>query len=230
MPSRPINVWHKHGYICLYRPFKPDLSISTDTERNPGPDNNQPGYFGNIQHQTILKSLKETSSRPTDVPYVNEVIGQRLVYTSELLRFHSLTNGWPTTLQSSFQPKKYRRSRAGKRVKDKRKALNKNIPTVVIHQRASAENQRQRCRIPSNLITVELVNTISTSTCKPSLQTILITNVRSLMPKVDELHVIAQSNAADIVAVTETWLTNEIPDEAPNISNYNFLGRIDIIL
>lgn len=50
------------------------------------------------------------------------------------------------------------------------------------------------------------------------------------MPKVDELHVIAQANAADIVAVTETWLTNEIPDEAPNISNCDFLGRIDIIL
>lgn len=228
-------MWHKHGYVCLYCPFKPDLTISTDIERNPGPDTNQPGFVGNIQRQTILKSSKETSSRSTtDVPYANEVIGQRLIYTrSELLRLRSsMPNGWPVTLKSSFhlfgslfyQPRKYRRSRAGKRIKDKRKALIKNIQTLVTHQRASSV-ENQRCRIPSNLITVELVNNISTSTCKPSLPSILITNVRSLMPKVDELDVIAQANAVDIVTVTETWLTNEIPDEAPSISNYNFFRK-----
>jgi hypothetical protein len=49
-----------------------------------------------------------------------------------------------------------------------------------------------------------------------------MTNVRSLLPKVDELDVIAQLNSAHVISITETWLTiNAVPcaDRAVNIPN-----------
>ena len=43
---------------------------------------------------------------------------------------------------------------------------------------------------------------------------LLLTNVRSLIPKIDELEVVANVNEADIICITETWLTPDIPDSA----------------
>ena len=45
------------------------------------------------------------------------------------------------------------------------------------------------------------------------------------MPKVDELDLITQTNAADIVAVTETWLTDAVPDSALNMTNFNLFRK-----
>ena len=43
---------------------------------------------------------------------------------------------------------------------------------------------------------------------------LLLTNVRSLIPKIDELEVVANVNEADIICITKTWLTPDIPDSA----------------
>ena len=50
-------------------------------------------------------------------------------------------------------------------------------------------------------------------------------NVRSLLPKVDELDVIAQLNSAQVVSTTETWLTNAIPDRAVNVPNFILMRK-----
>ena len=49
---------------------------------------------------------------------------------------------------------------------------------------------------------------------------LLLTNVRSLIPKIDELEVVANVNEADIICITETWLTSDIPDSALSYSNF----------
>ena len=49
---------------------------------------------------------------------------------------------------------------------------------------------------------------------------LLLTNVRSLIPKSDELEVVANVNEADIICITETWLTPDIPDSALSYSNF----------
>jgi hypothetical protein len=53
-----------------------------------------------------------------------------------------------------------------------------------------------------------------------------MTNVVSLLPKVDELDVVALLNSAHVISVTETWLTNAVPDRAVNIP-YFILMRKD---
>ena len=49
---------------------------------------------------------------------------------------------------------------------------------------------------------------------------LLLTNVRSLIPKPDELEVVANVNEADTTCITETWLTPNIPDSAFSYSNF----------
>ncbi len=46
-------------------------------------------------------------------------------------------------------------------------------------------------------------------------------NARSLMPKLDELHVLMESNQPDIICIVETWLCNDIEDKEVDIPGYN---------
>ena len=52
-------------------------------------------------------------------------------------------------------------------------------------------------------------------------------NARSLLPKMPELRTVINSHKPDIIAVTETWLTNAIPDGAIYLHDYNTLARAD---
>ena len=53
------------------------------------------------------------------------------------------------------------------------------------------------------------------------LPSVLIANVPSLSGKVDELSVIANINDIDIICITETWLTDTIPDSTVSLQNFN---------
>jgi hypothetical protein len=53
------------------------------------------------------------------------------------------------------------------------------------------------------------------------LPSVLIANVRSLSGKVDELSVIANINDIDIICITESWLTDTIPDSTVSLPNFN---------
>ena len=51
-------------------------------------------------------------------------------------------------------------------------------------------------------------------------------NVRSLLPKLDELKAICATSIPDIVCVVETWLDNSILDNEVTVPNYQ-LFRLD---
>jgi hypothetical protein len=51
--------------------------------------------------------------------------------------------------------------------------------------------------------------------------------VRSLFPKLDELDLLLQHTAADLVAISETWLHEGIDDNFLQIPKYNFSDVID---
>ncbi len=55
---------------------------------------------------------------------------------------------------------------------------------------------------------------------------ILYFNARSLIPKFDELYVLAESQKPDIICVTETWLCINIMDNEISIPGYN-VHRLD---
>ena len=57
------------------------------------------------------------------------------------------------------------------------------------------------------------------------LPTTLIANVRSLVPKVDELEQIIKMNDVDMICLTETWLHPSILDSVLFLSNYVLFRR-----
>ncbi len=75
----------------------------------------------------------------------------------------------------------------------------------------------------SNLIKILLTNSINPNESEPKahLPNSLSTNVRSLLPKIDELALIL----IDIAAVSETWLHSHIENEVLSIPNYNLIRQ-----
>ena len=49
---------------------------------------------------------------------------------------------------------------------------------------------------------------------------IILTNVMSLVPKMDELEHAIREYSADIAFITESWLKNSVPDEVIEIGGY----------
>ena len=62
----------------------------------------------------------------------------------------------------------------------------------------------------------------SLAPCVPNL---MICNLRSLAPKVDELECVMEFNGVDISCITETWLTNEIPDSHVSLKDYTLFRK-----
>jgi hypothetical protein len=68
---------------------------------------------------------------------------------------------------------------------------------------------------------------LPTPTYNAYLPTVLIANVRSLASKIDELTIVAHVNDVDIICLTESWLSQSIPDSALSLSNFIvFIGTI----
>ena len=59
-----------------------------------------------------------------------------------------------------------------------------------------------------------------------SLPNVMVVNARSVYNKLNELKILVDNNNSDIVFLTETWLTDNIPDEAINCLGMN-LVRLD---
>ena len=54
---------------------------------------------------------------------------------------------------------------------------------------------------------------------------VLITNINHICNKFDELSVVASKLNPDIIALTETWLTPDVPDSHCSLLDYNILRR-----
>ena len=60
---------------------------------------------------------------------------------------------------------------------------------------------------------------------KFALPNIYLINARSLLSKVDELTATLNANSVNLVAVTETWLSEEMEDNLVSISGYNLFRK-----
>ena len=54
---------------------------------------------------------------------------------------------------------------------------------------------------------------------------LFLSNVRSLLPKIDELESTLKLNSISLALITETWLNENIDDSAVNIENYSVVRR-----
>ncbi len=85
-------------------------------------------------------------------------------------------------------------------------------------------------RNASNLIRVRRCNAVETNkVTKPMLPKLALINARSLLPKVDELIANLSVNTVNLVAVTETWLNDDIEDNLVSIRGYNIFRRDRLI-
>ena len=78
-------------------------------------------------------------------------------------------------------------------------------------------NSSKKCS--SNLIKIrpsKLKATVS-----QSVPSFFLINARSLLPKIDELSLLLSIYPLEFIAVTETWLTDTIPDQVIHMNNYN---------
>lgn len=93
-------------------------------------------------------------------------------------------------------------------------------PNALTRKSSMVNNKRSRSR--SNLINIKLAPSANT---KSQLPNFLSTNVRSLLPKVDELILLLQHTVVDLIAISETWLHDGIDDNFLQIPKYNFFRR-----
>ena len=58
-----------------------------------------------------------------------------------------------------------------------------------------------------------------------SLPSLFLSNTRSLVNKIEDLEVVINENNADIVCITETWLTNNIPDSVVEMKEFSLVRK-----
>ena len=66
-----------------------------------------------------------------------------------------------------------------------------------------------------------------TTRCAPngSLPKFLLVNARSILNKNEELEVIISQDRPDVVLITETWLSERVPDEIVNIPKFSVVRK-----
>ena len=60
---------------------------------------------------------------------------------------------------------------------------------------------------------------------KSSLPSLFLSNTRSLVNKIEDLEVVINQTDADIVCITETWLTNSIYNSVVDIKDYTLVRK-----
>ena len=99
-----------------------------------------------------------------------------------------------------------------------------HVASYPLQQSANSNSQPPRLRLASRQGGRLRSQLISSNNLPQNerwhLPRILLSNARSLRYKIDELSVILEHNNIDIGCVTESWLGNDVPDEAVTIGGY----------
>ena len=98
---------------------------------------------------------------------------------------------------------RYRGKRSGKRVKE--------LQDLRSQRRWENLNCLNRSHLHSDVNNARAFSSRPCVQPKASIPSLLISNTRSLTCKVDELECVARQNNADVICVTESWLTKDIP-------------------
>ena len=209
-----------------------------DIERNPGPPNST--LNAHLSAVSLGSMPARHASSTTSIGLVNVFV--RKVYIREELfsiraQNHRLSNNFLYYRLKSLGIFKYRGRRSGFSSKLCLRTNNQAIPTIYSRRCwedacASYIIQQTLARKPSlNLITIKSQTTVSKiSTAKPaaSLQfvpSLLLSNVMSLAPKIDEVNSVVINANVDVVCITETWLQSHIPDSVVAINGFNLIRR-----
>ena len=102
-----------------------------------------------------------------------------------------------------------------------------SIPTIITQRYPTASRRNQSVNW-DNLVKIHVgtlnssyIANLSRGKPAPKLPCFYLINARSLSPKMDELSLLLNMHPLDVVAITESWLTNDIIDELVKIDGYN---------
>ena len=209
-----ITKWSKHGIINLLIPGHDppvDITIYVDICRNPGPVLS--GLDLNIPQGQSQNGGK----------FIRTAVVDKTTYNrSKLLDIRSLSTTQANShLLSTLKHLglfRYRGSRGGKRI----------IPVIISHrdkQRRPAWGHRSGTVDWNNLVSIKC-HPENRDKIPSQLPHVLLSNIRSLVPKFDELSTFLMLNRADLVAISKTWLNEQIDSSFFGITGYD-LYRLD---
>ena len=87
-----------------------------------------------------------------------------------------------------------------------------NLPLVYTFQHESNQLELQFMSRHSCLASQALCQLQSTGKTTYDFPNIFYTNPRSVVSKIDEIYEVSRSNNIDLICITESWLTENIPD------------------
>ena len=91
--------------------------------------------------------------------------------------------------------------------------------------RQSTRYVQQKRSYRRNLITIPLINSSPNLSTQSNPLTFLLSNTRSLLPKLDDLKIILDQYGVSMAFITETWLNEKIDDAAVCIDGYSLARR-----
>ena len=102
-----------------------------------------------------------------------------------------------------------------------------HIPTHMSEVRKTDPHSRSRPggHNPENCIAVQSKRQGKPGSPNLFVPSILLSNVMSLAPKIDELREVSKQIDVDLICITESWLQTHIHDNVVEISGYNIVRR-----
>ena len=100
------------------------------------------------------------------------------------------------------------------------------IPIQVTQRKYCKNTNLRQHRNPNNLVKVPLKSFAKSEGSKSAyVPTFLLSNVMSLVPKIDEVREVVQQENYDLVCLVETWLQDHIHDNVVHVPGYNLIRR-----
>ncbi|EDO47366.1 predicted protein [Nematostella vectensis] len=141
-----------------------------------------------------------------------------------------MTKGQPLTSQHYWQRKRwpfYRGRRAGMQVKARELYRRHNIDKVRPRPMDREARRPSSAHNPNNCVQVSTTNSIQKTpiSLNAFVPALLLSNVMSLAPKIDEVREAISNANLDLACITETWLRNHIHNNVIAVSGYNLVRR-----
>ena len=213
--ARSICTWHKRGHLSIAVPSTMDLTIHMDVESNPGPT---PSLTGGINREHDVnpgyRSSMFSTLKMTNHVYYNSTLASPSVQFVLSPLWNSSRN---LHFQGNVRQRRFRGSRAGRKVQEKRMRYSYNIQTLVSHPSSRSKSAYSRknstCSNHSNLTIIprkplEKGNTLATRPVN-----FCLLNARSVNNKTLIIKDFVAEHCIDLLAVTETWLQSETDNE-----------------
>ena len=216
MLNAPLVRVNKHGLVTLELPrklFWTDLTIHMDVQSNLGPCQ----FVKCSKFNCVISSLRNSDTacdqRPKYSRHAQELFGLKAKYHVPEHLYHLLKcEGILRT----------RRNRAGVSTRTKLRT----IPVLTRTGMYKSTKTMNRAANLHNICPIDVNNSQSQQNRNNQfVPSLLLSNVMSLAPKMDEIRVFLSDYDFDLCCFTETWLRPAIDDYIVNINNYTIIRK-----